>query len=54
MILFNQELDQKGCEFNVDSNTKEFLISFFGFYSHNIAGDFEKFLKEIGIKKYKI
>lgn len=51
MILFNQELGEKDCEFNVDSNTKQFLISFFGFYRHDISKDFYEFLTEIGIKE---
>lgn len=51
MLIFNQELGEKDCDFNPDVETKNFLVSFFGFYSHHIADDFEKFLGELGIKK---
>jgi hypothetical protein len=49
MILFNQELGEKDCEFNIDSNTKTFLVSFFGFYPHNLHEDLMSFLKELGM-----
>ncbi len=50
MIIYGQDLEDKSCEFSQDLNTKKFLVSFFGFYSHNIEDDFKNFLKEIGIK----
>lgn len=50
MILYNQELGDEDCDFNLDKNTKQFLVSFFGFYRHDIRDDFNSFLKEIGIK----
>jgi len=50
MILFNQEIGDKDCEFNTDANTKNFLVSFFGFYPHHIAEDLNKFIAELGIK----
>lgn len=50
MILYNQNTEDESCDFKVDSNTKKFLISFFGFYNHKISKDFDIFLKELGIK----
>jgi len=49
MLLFNQELGEKDCEFNIDSNTKTFLVSFFGFYPHNLHADLMSFLEELGM-----
>lgn len=47
MIIYNEELGDKDCEVNPDSTTKRFLVAFFGFYPHEIAKDFNKFLKEL-------
>lgn len=49
MILFNQELGEKDCEFNIDDNTKTFLVSFFGFYPHSLHNDLMSFLEELGM-----
>ena len=47
MIIYNEELGDKDCEVNPDSTTKRFLVAFFGFYRHDIAEDFNEFLKEL-------
>lgn len=51
MLIYGKELRKEDCPFNVDKDTKQFLISFFGFYNHNISNDFNQFLKELEIKK---
>ena len=51
MIIYNEELGDKDCAVNPDSTTKRFLVAFFGFYRHDIADDFNKFLKELEFKK---
>lgn len=51
MIIYNQELSRDECDFNITKETKNFLVSFFGFYSHNIYEDFNNFLSELNIKE---
>lgn len=51
MLIYNSELGEDDCEVNPDSTTKRFLVGFFGFYRHDIADDFNKFLKELEFKK---
>lgn len=47
MLIYNGELGEDDCEVNPDSTTKRFLVAFFGFYRHDIAEDFNEFLKEL-------
>lgn len=47
MLIYNGELGEDDCEVNPDSTTKSFLVAFFGFYRHDIAEDFNQFLKEL-------
>ena len=47
MLIYNEELGDKNCKVNPDSNTKNLLVGFFGFYRHDIAEDFNKFLCEL-------
>lgn len=51
MIIYNEDLGDEDCDVNPDSTTKRFLVAFFGFYRHDIAEDFNKFLKELEFKK---
>ncbi len=51
MIIYNKELGEEGCDFNVTRKTENFLVSFFGFYNHYINEDFNKFLKELNVKE---
>lgn len=51
MIIYNKELGEEGCDFNINEKTENFLFSFFGFYSHHINDDFNKFLEELNIKE---
>lgn len=51
MIIYNKELGEEDCDFNISEKTENFLVSFFGFYSHHINEDFNKFLKELNIKE---
>lgn len=50
MILYNQELGEQECEFNISETTQKYLVSFFGFYPHNISHDFNNFLRELEFK----
>lgn len=51
MIIYNKYLGEEGCDFNVTKKTENFLVSFFGFYSHHINEDFNNFLEELNIKE---
>lgn len=51
MLIYNEDLGEDGCRLNVTSNTKTFLVGFFGFYPHDMANYFNKFLGELGVKK---
>lgn len=51
MIIYNKELGEEGCGFNVTKKTENFLVSFFGFYNHYIHEDFNNFLRELNIKE---
>lgn len=51
MLVYNEDLGEDGCRLNVTSETKTFLVGFFGFYPHDIADYFNKFLEELGVKK---
>lgn len=51
MIIYNQELGEDDCDFNVTKKTENFLVSFFGLYNHYIYEDFNNFLKELNIKE---
>lgn len=50
MLIYNEDLGEDGCRLNVTSDTKTFLVGFFGFYPHDMANYFNKFLEELGVK----
>lgn len=52
MMIYNQELGEDDCEFNVDDNTQKFLVSFFGFYNHYMGDNFALFLRELGVNRF--
>lgn len=51
MIVFNQEVGEKDCSFNVTTNTKKYIVGFFGFFPHSITNRFVKFLESLEIKE---
>tara|TARA_B100000700_G_C15044950_1_gene857403 strand:+ start:1428 stop:1889 length:462 start_codon:yes stop_codon:yes gene_type:complete len=50
MLVFNEEVGEKDCPFNITENTKQFIVGFFGFFPHSIHDRFVKFLKSLEVK----
>lgn len=49
MIIYNQEVGKKDCDFNTTPQTTNFIVGFFGFFKHDIHERFVKFLENCDI-----
>lgn len=49
MLIFEHDTKDKDCIFNPTSETKNYLIGFFGFFSHSLHENFYSFLQSLDI-----
>lgn len=51
MLIFEEDTDEKNCNFNVTKKTQNYLIAFFGFFPHSIHDRYISFLEYLDIKE---
>ncbi len=49
MLVYGESIGDDDCKLNIDDKTTNFIISFFGFFSHNLHERFENFLDSLEI-----
>lgn len=49
MLVYGESIGDDDCKLNIDNQTTNFIVAFFGFFPHNIHERFEKFLDSLEI-----
>lgn len=51
MLVYGESIGDDDCKLNIDNQTTNFIVAFFGFFPHNIHDRFVSFLESLDIEE---